>query len=62
MERYITSGVNSNINIFLQQAIFDALNKVDKELDYLQIFNLKRYENLTTIEGIVATMILSEEY
>lgn len=44
MERYITSVVNSNINIFLQQAMFDALNKVDKELDYLQIFNLKSYE------------------
>ena len=49
MERYITNGVKNNISIFLQQAIWDALDRVDK-LDYLQIFNLKRYDNLTIIE------------
>lgn len=92
MERYITRGVHESIHFGLQSVIWDALNKVDKELDYLQIFNLKSYENLIiiehhqeqpefnqviyvpnfivtnetkvyiVIEGIVATMMLAEEY
>ena len=50
MERYITRGINENIHPILQSAMFDALDRVDKELDYLQIFNLKSYEDLTIIE------------
>lgn len=49
MERYITNGVKNNINLFLQEFMWEALDRVDK-LDYLQIFNLKSYDNLTIIE------------
>lgn len=49
MERYITRGVNESIPPLLQSAMWDALNRVDKDLDYLQIFSLKRYRGDLTI-------------
>lgn len=51
MERYMTRGVNEKIHHILQSAMWEALDRVDKDLDYLQIFNLKVYEkDLTIIE------------
>ncbi len=49
MERYITRSVNESIHLLLQSAMWDALNRVDKDLDYLQIFSLKRYRGDLTI-------------
>lgn len=46
MERYITRGINENIHPILQSAMWDVLDRVDKDLDYLQIFNLKLYGNI----------------
>lgn len=51
MERYITRGVHESIHSGLQSVIWDALNRVNTDLDYLQIFSLKCYgESLTIIE------------
>ena len=50
MERYITRGVNEKIHPILQSAMWDALDRIDKKVDYLQIFNLKNYGDLTIID------------
>lgn len=50
MERYMTRGITENIPPILQSAMWGALDRVEKDLDYLQIFNLKSYEALTIID------------
>lgn len=49
--RYITRGANEKLDLRLQLILWnmiDKLNKEDKELDYLQVFRIRKCE-----EGVV---------
>ena len=50
-DKYITAGVKSKIPTRIQRRMWDMIEvaRQETELDYLQIFELKRYEKLQTI-------------
>lgn len=38
--RYLTRGVNTNISLFLQMLLWDMIDEMQIEKDYLQVFKL----------------------
>lgn len=53
-KRYISNGVNSKVNILLQVTLWDMVNELKKsseiELDYLQVFRMKKRDKELIIE------------
>lgn len=53
-KRYISNGVNSKVNILLQVTLWDKVNELKKsseiELDYLQVFRMKKGDKELIIE------------
>ncbi|MGG5463296.1 DUF960 family protein [Clostridium sp. B9] len=51
--RYITRGINKELDLRLQLIlwnIIDSLKEEGKDLDYLQVFKLRKYEEKIIIE------------
>jgi hypothetical protein len=40
-QRYITTGVDKNVNILVQQFLWELIDSLQGERDFLQIFNLE---------------------
>lgn len=53
-KRYISNGVNSKVNILLQVTLWNMVNELKKkseiELDYLQVFRIKKRDKELIIE------------
>ena len=48
--RYLTRGVNENIPLELQIFMWEAVNRLPEERDYLQVFNLSVENGLQVIK------------
>ena len=53
-KRYISNGINSKVNILLQVTLWNMVNELKKkneiELDYLQVFRIKKRDKELIIE------------
>ena len=50
MDKYITMGIHETLDEFIQAVLWNALDMINKkELDYLQIFKIKNYREITII-------------
>ncbi len=45
-QKYLTKGIQEKLSIPLQIALWRMIEKVDKELDYLQIFEIKQLPDM----------------
>ena len=48
-KRYITRGVQAEIPLALQLFMWNCIDKLSPEMDYLQVFNLSKIGNLQRI-------------
>lgn len=63
--RYITRGANEKLDLRLQLILWsmiDKLNEEGKELDYLQVFNIRKYEEGIVIEHSQEVPEYKEKY
>ncbi len=44
-QRYLTRGIQEKLSIPLQVTLWQMIEKVDKEMDYLQIFEISQLPN-----------------
>lgn len=45
-QRYLTRGIQEKLSIPLQVALWRMIEKVDKELDYLQVFEIHQLPDM----------------
>ena len=45
-QRYLTRGIQEKLSIPLQVALWRMIEKIDKELDYLQIFEIRQLPDM----------------
>ncbi|HAT4307274.1 TPA: DUF960 domain-containing protein [Clostridium perfringens] len=63
--RYITRGTNKKLDLRLQLILWsmiDKLNEEDKELDYLQVFKIRKCEKGIVIEHSQEVPEYKEKY
>ena len=63
--RYITRGANEKLDLRLQLILWsmiDKLNEEGKELDYLQVFKVRKYEEGILIEHSQEVPEYKEKY
>ena len=63
--RYVTRGVNEEVDIRLQLimwSMIDKLNEEGKELDYLQVFKIRKCEEGIVIEHSQEVPAYKEKY